>query len=175
MARNPIPIRTVHRYQPALLAQFDRNKNRASTIRGGRAYGACLHLTSPMVRVCKPKPIGGTPTAPWNLRRRARSVPLVLVPTGLEAGTSFASSDLNRSESACRNIDCQRQQRDVEEKRDDGVDRNRVADRPAGDGHVRYLVGHPDHEREVDEIPIVGLLEVAGKQEAATFAAVLVI
>src|SRR3954463_4864267 len=39
-------------------------------LRGGRACGRCLHLTSPMVRVWKPKPIGkATLTAPWNLRR----------------------------------------------------------------------------------------------------------
>src|SRR3954463_9119929 len=38
-------------------------------LRGGRACGRCLHLTSPMVRVWKPKPIGkATLTAPWNLR-----------------------------------------------------------------------------------------------------------
>src|SRR6516225_7117355 len=103
MARNPIPIRTVHRYQPALLAQFDRNKNRASTIRGGRAYGACLHLTSPMVRVCKPKPIGGTPTAPWNLQRRLRMRLLTTVigvaAIGFSAGAFAQSPEQSRQQS----------------------------------------------------------------------------
>src|SRR5439155_26336654 len=62
-------VRAVQRHQPALLTQFDGNENCAITAGGGRAYGRCLHPTSPMVRVRKPKPIGkATLTAPWNLR-----------------------------------------------------------------------------------------------------------
>src|SRR5437667_6202962 len=61
-------VRAVQRHQPALLTQFDGNENCAITAGGGRAYGRCLHPTSPMVRVWKPKPIGKTTlTAPWNL------------------------------------------------------------------------------------------------------------
>src|SRR3984893_8646440 len=70
---NLIPVRTVQRYQPGLLAQFDRNKNRANMPCDGRAYGRCLHLTSPWVRVCKPKSSGCTLITPWNLRCRPRN------------------------------------------------------------------------------------------------------
>src|ERR1041385_9010246 len=38
--------------------------------RDGRARVGCMHLTSPMVRVCKPKPIGCTPIASWDLHPR---------------------------------------------------------------------------------------------------------
>src|SRR5438034_7794739 len=66
-------VRAVQRHQPALLTQFDGNENCAITAGGGRAYGRCLHPTSPMVRVWKPKPIGkATLTAPWNLRATAK-------------------------------------------------------------------------------------------------------
>src|SRR6266540_95700 len=64
MTGNPIPLGTVHRHQPAPPAQFDCNENRATMADGGRANSRCLHLNSPMVRVRKPKPIGGTLTAP---------------------------------------------------------------------------------------------------------------
>src|SRR5262249_18840849 len=65
---HPILVRTMKCHQPVLLAQFDCNENRAIMTRDGRAHVGCLHLASPMVRVCKPKPIGCTPIAPWNLR-----------------------------------------------------------------------------------------------------------
>src|SRR5262245_28960582 len=67
MTRDPIPVGTAHHRQPSLLAQFDRHENRAIMVRDGRANVGCVHLTSPMVRVCKPKPIGCTPIAPWYL------------------------------------------------------------------------------------------------------------
>src|SRR5215204_7254579 len=66
--RDPIPVRTVHHRQPGLLAQFECDENRANMANDGRANVGCVHLTSPMVRVCKPQPIGCTPIAPWNLR-----------------------------------------------------------------------------------------------------------
>src|SRR5215211_902676 len=68
VTRDPIPVRTVYHHQPGLLAQFDRQENRANMANDGCANVGCMHLTSPMVRVCKPKPIGCTPIAPWNLR-----------------------------------------------------------------------------------------------------------
>src|SRR5262249_50140040 len=68
MTRDPIPLGTAHHRQPSLLAQFDRHENRANIVRDGRANVRCVHLTSPMVRVWKPKPIGCTPIAPWYLR-----------------------------------------------------------------------------------------------------------
>src|SRR4029077_1322983 len=43
VARKAIPVRTVHRDQPALLAQFNRNVNRATIHSGGRAHARCLH------------------------------------------------------------------------------------------------------------------------------------
>src|SRR5689334_22903376 len=49
--REAILVRAVHRHQPAALAQFERNENRAIMTRDGRAYVGCSHLTSPMVRV----------------------------------------------------------------------------------------------------------------------------
>src|SRR5262245_30890215 len=67
MTRDPIPLGTAHHRQPSLLAQFDRHENRAIMVRDGRASVGCVHLTSPMVRVWKPKPIGCTPIAPWYL------------------------------------------------------------------------------------------------------------
>src|SRR5260370_16233030 len=48
VARDPIPVRTVYHHQPALLAQFDRDENRANMVSGGRAYVGCLHLASPL-------------------------------------------------------------------------------------------------------------------------------
>src|SRR5215211_4236844 len=72
VTRDPIPVRTVYHHQPGLLAQFDRHENRANMANDGCANVGCMHLTSPMVRVCKPKPIGCTPIAPWNLRLRHR-------------------------------------------------------------------------------------------------------
>src|SRR5262249_9790994 len=74
MTRQPAPIGTVHHRQPRLLAQFDRHENRANMVRDGRANVRCVHLTSPMVRVWKPKPIGCTPIAPWHLRRTDQHV-----------------------------------------------------------------------------------------------------
>src|SRR5262245_51514137 len=71
MTRDPVPVGTAHHRQPRLLAQFDRHENRAIMVRDGRANVRCVHLTSPMVRVCKPKPIGCTPIAPWDLRSHA--------------------------------------------------------------------------------------------------------
>src|SRR5215218_10937431 len=68
VTRDPIPVRTVYHHQPSLLAQFDRHVNRANMANDGCANVGCMHLTSPMVRVWKPKPIGCTPIAPWNLR-----------------------------------------------------------------------------------------------------------
>src|SRR5215211_9148289 len=68
VTRDPIPVRTVYHHQPSLLAQFDRHENRANMANDGCANVGCMHLTSPMVRVWKPKPIGCTPIAPWNLR-----------------------------------------------------------------------------------------------------------
>src|SRR6202043_194501 len=65
-----ILVRTMHGDQPTLLAQFDCNENCANMGRDGRALVGCLHLTSPMVRVWKPKPTGCTPIAPWYLRDR---------------------------------------------------------------------------------------------------------
>src|SRR5580693_6643122 len=47
--------------------------------RGGLDRSRCLHLSSPMVRVCKPKPIGmATLTAPWNLRSSIRKLRLAI-------------------------------------------------------------------------------------------------
>src|SRR5262249_35913654 len=68
MTRDPVPLGTAHHRQPRLLAQFDRHENRAIMVRDGRANVRCVHLTSPMVRVCKPNRIGCTPIAPWDLR-----------------------------------------------------------------------------------------------------------
>ena len=69
VTRDPVTIRTVQRHQPGLLTQFDGNENCAIIADGERGCGRCLHLTSPMVRVCKPKPTGkASLTAPWNLR-----------------------------------------------------------------------------------------------------------
>src|SRR5215211_6286206 len=70
VTRDPIPVRTVYHHQPSLLAQFDRHVNRANMANDGCANVGCMHLTSPMVRVWKPKPIGCTPIAPWHLRRK---------------------------------------------------------------------------------------------------------
>src|SRR5215211_6480617 len=68
VTRDPIPVRTVYHHQPSLLAQFDRHVNRANMANDGCTNVGCMHLTSPMVRVWKPKPIGCTPIAPWHLR-----------------------------------------------------------------------------------------------------------
>src|SRR5215204_441349 len=72
VTRDPIPVRTVYHHQPSLLAQFDRHVNRANMATDGCANVGCMHLTSPMVRVWKPKPIGCTPIAPWHLRAERR-------------------------------------------------------------------------------------------------------
>src|SRR5215217_1524697 len=72
VTRDPIPVRTVYHHQPSLLAQFDRHVNRANMANDGCANVGCMHLTSPMVRVWKPKPIGCTPIAPWHLLRTAQ-------------------------------------------------------------------------------------------------------
>src|SRR6195256_3096317 len=45
MPRDPVPVGTVQRHQPALLAEFDCNENCATITGGGRVYGRCLHLT----------------------------------------------------------------------------------------------------------------------------------
>src|SRR3954463_15450266 len=45
VTRNPVPVGTVQRHQPALLAEFDCNENCATMLGGGRVYGRCLHLT----------------------------------------------------------------------------------------------------------------------------------
>src|SRR5215216_3941033 len=78
VTRDPIPVRTVYHHQPSLLAQFDRHVNRANMANDGCANVGCMHLTSPMVRVWKPKPIGCTPIAPWHLRMYVVSGPYAL-------------------------------------------------------------------------------------------------
>src|SRR5215218_5648900 len=84
VTRDPIPVRTVYHHQPSLLPQFDRHENRANMANHGCANVGCMHLTSPMVRVCKPKPIGCTPIAPWNLRSGGS---VEAAPRGFDRGT----------------------------------------------------------------------------------------
>src|SRR5262249_1733705 len=94
VAGHPVSVRTMKCHQPVLLAQFDCNENRAIMTRDGRAHVGCLHLASPMVRVCKPKPIGCTPIAPWNLRMaRVQRIKL----TDPSAPSSSASRIARRS------------------------------------------------------------------------------
>src|SRR5262245_65974678 len=95
MTRDPIPLGTAHHRQPSLLAQFDRHESRAIRVRNGRANVRCVHLTSPMVRVWKPKPIGCTPIAPWYLPAppalpTGRSC-LQSAPGGTDQGAGMAS------------------------------------------------------------------------------------
>src|SRR5262249_28893323 len=63
-------------------------------------------------------------------------------------------------------VESQRQDREIEEKRRDAMQIDAAADPLAGDGDVRHLRRHRDHEREVEKIPVVGAL-VAGKLQAA--------
>src|ERR1700731_3876246 len=60
-----------------------------------------------------------------------------------------------KSNRAGRDIDHQRQQRGVEDERDDAVHGGGAADGLVGDADVGNLRGHADHEREIDEIPVV--------------------
>src|SRR4029079_1522321 len=63
-------VRTVQRYQPALLAQFNRNENRATMPGGGRVYGRCLHLALRWFECGNPNlPERARSPPPWNLRR----------------------------------------------------------------------------------------------------------
>jgi hypothetical protein len=62
------------------------------------------------------------------------------------------------SERARRDVDGQGQQRHVEGERDHRVGGDGAAHRLVRDRHVGDLRGHPDHEREVHEVPVVGLL-----------------
>ena len=68
------------------------------------------------------------------------------------------------SERPGEQVDRQRQDDGVEEERQDAVDQRDPAHRARGDLDVRDLAGHADHERVVDEIPIVQR-PLAGKGE----------
>src|SRR5262249_35057942 len=69
------------------------------------------------------------------------------------------------SNRARRNVDGDRQQRGIEEERDDAVRGGGAADDLRRDGYVGNLRGHADDEGEIDEVPIVRFL-LAGKGEA---------
>src|SRR3954447_26618605 len=70
MPRYAVPIRAVQGDQPALLAQFDRNENRANMADGGRVQVGCLHLTSPMVRVVENPNLSGARSPPHGIYAR---------------------------------------------------------------------------------------------------------
>ena len=64
------------------------------------------------------------------------------------------------------NIHGQREHGDIEEERDDAVHGRQSADRFAGDLNVGDLRRHRDHERVIEEVPIVRIL-VAGENKSA--------
>src|SRR6266850_8242954 len=78
-------------------------------------------------------------------------------------------------ERARGNIHGQREQRGIEDERDDAVAEYGPADRLAAHRHVGDLRAHADHEGEIGEVPVVRFLLAAGKFHAAAFAAVLVV
>src|SRR4051794_15612159 len=76
MPRDPVPVGTVQRHQPALLAEFDRNENCATMAGGGRVYGRCLHLTLRWFECGNP-----------NLSEKPRSPPHGIYGTGSHSMT----------------------------------------------------------------------------------------
>src|SRR3954454_4870301 len=83
-------------------------------------------------------------------------------------------SRLNR---AGGDIDHQRHQSCIEYKRNDAVRGRGAADGPVGDSYIGDLRGDPDHEREIDEIPVVGVVVLVAtrKLQSARLGAALVI
>src|SRR4051794_6514773 len=63
-----------------------------------------------------------------------------------------------RRNRARRDVHRQSQQRRVVDERDDAVRGGGAADGLVGDADVGDLRGHTDHEREIDEVPIVGVV-----------------
>ena len=81
-------------------------------------------------------------------------------------GMTGAESELNR---IGRHVHGQRDDRGGEEERQHAVGDDRAANPPVGDRHVGHLERHADHEREIDEIPIVRLArrrETSGRWRA---------
>src|SRR3954454_19649578 len=85
MPRDPVPVGTVQRHQPALLAEFDRNENCATMAGGGRVYGRCLHLTLRWFECANP-----------NLPERARSPPHGIYGTALDIKQQRSSRGATR-------------------------------------------------------------------------------
>src|SRR5262245_4789575 len=86
-----------------------------------------------------------------------------------------AAASQQPSDRARRDVHRQCEQRGIEDERYDAVAEDGAADRLAAHRHVGYLRAHPDHEREIHEIPIVRLALAAGKLHAAALAVILVV
>src|SRR3954462_8533535 len=83
-------------------------------------------------------------------------------------------SRLNR---AGGDIHHQRHQSCTEYKRNDGVRGRGAADGPVGDSYIGALRRHPDHGREIDETPAVGVvvLVAAWKLQSPRLGAAIVV
>ena len=89
------------------------------------------------------------------------------------AGSDDSRPGRQVSDRTPRDIDHQRDQRGVEHERDDAVHGRGAADDLVGDADIGNLRGHADHEREVDEVPVIrlGMRVAARKLQAAGLAA----
>src|SRR5262245_50908949 len=68
----------------------------------------------------------------------------------------------------------QRQQRSIEDERYDAVPEHGAADGLGAHSHVGNLRAHPDHEREIEEVPVVRLALVTRELHADPAALVVV-
>src|ERR1700694_23390 len=82
-----------------------------------------------------------------------------------------------QSDRAGGDIDHQRDQRGIENERNNAMRGGGAADGLVGDADVGDLRGHADDEREVHKVPVVGMLVLiaAGKLQAARFGAPVII
>jgi hypothetical protein len=73
-----------------------------------------------------------------------------------------------QSYEVCHHVHCQRQYDEVEEERQDAMNRRHAPDDFAGDGYVGDLRGHSNDQRKIEKIPIVRLA-IVGETQSANF------
>src|SRR5215813_14803577 len=82
----------------------------------------------------------------------------ILTPMSTSLTTAYQrTGEFPRSDQTGDDVDGEGEDHDVEEKRQQAVGEAEAAEAVVLDLHVGDLEGHADHEREIDEVPVVGL------------------
>src|SRR6185312_13756973 len=97
--------------------------------------------------------------------------------TKLEADPPFRGFGPRRrldSSLAGHDIDAERDHPNIEKEGNDTLHKGDAPDAAGIDLHIGYLERHADHEREIDEIPVVRIV-VSGKFQAGTLGAIITV